>query len=185
MKVLSVVFLLFIAAACGSSDTAETTETAADTGKKLEAQQIPTLDALPEPVKLTEKTVKNFIAAAKELSKMGDEITLSDSDARDFWKGLSLSKEANEVLDDHGFKPVEFQRVGFSIGLAMAAEEMAQNSEEIEEAKKNLEAMKGKLPEAQYNAMKKQMLGAMEMFEDVPEENVELVKKYKDEFDAL
>ncbi len=145
-----------------------------------------TLGQVPKPVKLTEHSVERFINAAKELSQLGKDVNLDASKGAGFLQGVTLSADALEILDDHDFEPIEFQRVGYSIGMAMAAGDMtAEDRAEMKKSQEKLESMKGMLTAAQYEAMKQQMTGAMSMFNDQPEGNIELVAKYRAQLEGI
>lgn len=183
--------LLVVVAACSQPQTTETEATANEpvanepAGSVAGAPMPVTLAEVTEPVELSEGTIESFIDAANELSELGDDVTVSDSGATGFMEGVQINAEALAVLDKHGFEPAEFQQVGYSIGMAMAAESMEENRAEMEEAQRKLEEMKGKVPEAQYELLKSQMMGASEMFSGQPDGNVELVAEYREQIEAI
>ena len=67
----------------------------------------------------------------------------------------------------------------------MGALAMEGQQAEIDQAMAQLEAMKGQIPEAQYQMMEQQVMGAVALFRRAPESNVRLVEKYQAELEAL
>ena len=138
---------------------------------------------------LTEDHVERFIGAAKdfneadiEVDDIGDGGVPSQAEVAE---KIGNNPEAMRILNKHGFSPEEFSGVSMNVIMAMGAAEMAANKAEIDQAMAQFEAMKGQIPEAQYNQMVGSILAAQEMFAKAPPGNIELVARYKGELEAL
>jgi hypothetical protein len=147
----------------------------------------------PEIVRLTERDVEQWIAAMRDLDAVGDRAQgrLGDdpSGARQMVQGLRANAEATAILRRHGFADFErFSRVHYSVISAFVAAQMREGAAEQEEAMREMEAMKGKVPDEQYKAMEAAMKGAAAMREAMgrqPEENVALVARYREQIEGL
>jgi hypothetical protein len=146
---------------------------------------------VPEVVSLTEGDVTGFISAATELRRLGVETEMGESDVRNLAVGLRKNREAMAILERNGFDSDRFVQVTYSIGLALGALEMKAKEGEItksrEEQERMLESMKAQMPAEQYEMMRKQMeVGAAmyEQFQDQPEQNLQLVEKYRAQIEA-
>jgi hypothetical protein len=141
---------------------------------------------LPDLVKLTEKDVTGFIAASTKLRKLGlDEEAETQEEAETMAAELSRNKQALAIIDEHGFTPERFQSVAYSIGMALAADEIKKTPEEIKamraQQEQQLAQMKAQLPPEQYEQMKAQLAMANHMadqLQKLPPGNVELVRKH-------
>lgn len=184
-RIIRTLFVIILVAVVGCSQQTEKTEAPDNTDESKSGVSV-TLGQVPEPVKLTERSVERFISAAKELSQLGKNVDLDASKGAGFMQGVTLSADALEILNGHDFEPTEFQRVAYSIGLAMAAADMtAEDRASMKKSQEKLESMKGTLPAAQYEAMKQQMTGAMNILNHQPEGNVELVAKYRKQIEGI
>lgn len=131
---------------------------------------------------LGEDEVKRMIAAMTEIEAMGDEI---DTDSPTMFEAIRTNDKVMGVLRRNDFKAEDFESTVHNVVLAMGALEMRGQKEQLDQAVAQLEAMKGQLPEAQYNYMKEQVVGTIQLFERAPESNLSLVEKYKPELDAI
>ncbi|MEM7278251.1 MAG: hypothetical protein AAF385_09010 [Pseudomonadota bacterium] len=142
-----------------------------------------------EPIELSEKDVTRFIAAAKELHESEVDMEVFDDDkvpdSESIGNKIRSNAEANAIIRKHGFDADEFAAVSMNVVIAMGASEMKEHQAEIDMAIKQLEAMKGSLPEGQYQMMVDQVMGASAVFASAPKGNVALVEKYKPELEAI
>lgn len=147
----------------------------------------------PEPVDLSEQDIERFIAAVEELQQHGSDYSLpgdgktaGEQSAWRWAQGLSANDEALAIIKRHGFDSAEqFGLVTYSITGAWMANELEKNRPHIEEAKRQLAEMKGKLPPRTYEMMEQRMLGELARYQEQPVENRELVARYRDEIEAV
>jgi len=137
----------------------------------------------PPPLVLTDSLMENFIAAATELNSQEKKIDFSKE--RSSLEELQLSRNGMDIIANYGFDITKFQQVAYSVGMAYAAEAMQGKSAEMNRAKQQLETMKGKIPDAQFEMMKQQMMQVFNMFADQPAGNAALVAKYRDQLQVL
>lgn len=148
-----------------------------------------TPEQLPDLVKLTDKDIEGFVAASTRLRKLGlDEEAETKEEADTMAEALANNKEALAIIKDQGFTPERFQSVAYSIGMALAADEIKKTPAEIAalrtQQEQQLDQMKAQLPPEQYEHLKKQMAMANRMADQLgklPPGNVELVRKHKAE----
>ena len=131
---------------------------------------------------LSDGDVRNMISAMTEIEAMEGEI---DTDTPNMFDAISANDDAMAVIRRNGFNAESFQSTVYNVVLAMGALEMRGQKEQLDQAVAQLEAMKGQIPEAQYNYMQEQVLGTIQLFQRAPESNVALVEKYKPELDAI
>lgn len=131
---------------------------------------------------ISEREMQNMLSAMEEIEAMEGEI---DTDTPNMFAAITANNEAMSALRRNDFSPESFQSTVYNVVLAMGALEMRGQKAELDQAVAQLEAMKGQIPEAQYQYMQEQVLGTIRLFERAPESNVRLVEKYKDELDAL
>ncbi len=140
-----------------------------------------------EPMALSESDVTRFISTAQEFHERDVDI-MEDEDVPTQAEMLARVRENGEamsILKANGFTPEGFSDVAMNIVLAMGALEMRANQAEIDQAMAQLEAMKGQLPQAQYDKIADQVLGVQRAFAKAPPANVDLVAKHRDELDAI
>lgn len=99
------------------------------------------------------------------------------------------------AVENEGFGQESFTSVHWNVMLAYMAMEMEARQPEIDAARKKqaaqMQAMKGRMPPEQYEALMNGMSGMdrmddmMRLYEDVPRENVALVKKHRAKIDAI
>jgi hypothetical protein len=166
----SLFFLILVLAGQSLADTAPKT----DPLGLLDKQSV---------IALTDSLMKNYIGAAMELNSQ--EKTIDFDRQRSSLEDLQLGRKGMDIIGKYGLELIQFQRVAYSIAMAFGAEAMQGKSAEIEQARQQMQAMKGKLPEAQYEMMKQQMMSIFDRFADQPPGNVELVAKYRDQLEAL
>ncbi|MGQ0647530.1 MAG: hypothetical protein ACT4P7_08145, partial [Gemmatimonadaceae bacterium] len=120
--------------------------------------------SMVKPIVLSENDVEHFIAAGNELAALGhraDGIMGDDPGAAtQIAEGLRLNAEALAILRKHEFDLPRFQRVSYSVMMALAAPDVEKSSAGAQDAMANLEAMKDKIPTEQYEAMKKMTASA-------------------------
>ena len=155
--------------------------------------------AVAQPVTLTEAQVKGFFDAMDALRAMGaskrtTKAELSKPEA--FATALQVSGEGKSILVKNGFADVrEFQRVGYNVAMAYGVLQrggVAPTAKKLEKSKaqqaKVMEKLRAHLSPEQLKQLSAQMDGAMKMAEtmqDVPPENVELLKQYRARVRAL
>jgi len=154
-------------------------------------------DSSDPAAELEEEDVENFIGAMTELRKLGADLEgrlgENPSDARQFMTALGARNEWLEVIDDHGLDRETFAKVQASIVKAFVALESAGPAGDIQELlernKTQLEAIKAKLPPEALEQMEAGSRAAAAQFEalmaDIPEANLELVRKYRDKLQAV
>ena len=147
-----------------------------------------------EKMDLTDAQVKGFLDAADELRKAGEFAVAggkSPANPTQFVKGLPTSQEALAIIQKNGFKDItEFQRVGYN--AAVAYNVVRQGGKEAVKArldkfepqqKATLEKLRAQLKPEQFALLVDQAarsLQATKAMQDVPDGNVELMKKYGD-----
>lgn len=150
------------------------------------------LEAFAEtkPITLTDGKIKGFIATARELHNSDFDYQPPDNNegpSIESWAAaIAADSRVEAVIRRHGFRNAEdFARTTHSVTMALGAMEMQQHQPEIEQAKAQLAQMKDQLPPETYAMLEQQMLGAMSMFANQPEENLALVAKYRAELEKL
>ena len=106
----------------------------------------------------------------------------SPSQMRQMWVG---NADVARILGQHGLTPERFGNVAMNLMMAIGAAEMAKQQVDMDEALAQLEAIKGQMPQAQYDMMVAQITGVQSIFARVPPENVELAKKYEPEITRI
>jgi hypothetical protein len=156
--------------------------------------------AAMQPMPLTDAQLQGFFDAVDELKKLGELESVKPGarkgEAQAFAQGLRVSGASQAVLKANGFADVaQFQRVGYNAALAYGV--LEQGGKEAVAAKmakakaqqaQALDKLRQHMSPEQIQAMAGQMQGAMAMAEsiqDVPPQNVELMKKYADRMEAL
>ncbi len=151
-----------------------------------------------EKMDLTDAQVKGFFDAADELRAAGASAAGSKQagSPTQFAKAFATSEEAVAIIKKHGFKDTtEFQRVGFNAAMAYGV--LKQGGKEaanarIEKAqarqKETLDRLKAQLKPEQYKLLEAQISSSLKTaksMQDVPEGNVEVMKKYQDRMENL
>jgi hypothetical protein len=150
-----------------------------------------------EKMTLTDAQVKGFFDAAEELRDAGEGASADVStEPTKFAKGLAMGDESLAIIKKHGFKDtIEFQRVGFN--AAMAYNVLQQGGKEAVEKKiaktearqkETMDRLRAQLSPDQVKLLEGQVTAAMATarnMQDVPESNVELMKKYGDRMKGL
>jgi hypothetical protein len=156
-----------------------------------ESTAAPTLGGVqtPQPVTLETDDIERFIATMGKLKNLGVNVAeQSQSDPTGMTEmntALQANADAVLVLEDNGFDITSFQRVGYSVMVAYAADELENADAEISMAKQQLAALKGQMSPEQYAMIERQMLGATSMLENQPPGNVDVVRPYKRQIDAV
>ncbi|HEX9563278.1 MAG TPA: hypothetical protein VF981_04875 [Gemmatimonadaceae bacterium] len=146
-----------------------------------------------EAVTLTERDVERFITVMRAFRRLGLEYEADMGDnlggsVTDMGTSWAANREAMDILGQNGFDVPRFQRVTYSVAMAMAAAEVAGNESKMKEGEAQLQAMKGKLPPEMYEQMKKAQEQAVQTTRAVlnqPAGNVDLVRRFRPEIDAL
>lgn len=180
--------LVILLAACGGGEP-EAAETAGDAMEMAgEAAGMAGMAAISEPIALDETEMERFVGALQALQRTGEKYedrTDGTGDWANYGAAMAANAEAMAILREHGYtQPQQFQRVAYTIGAAMAAGEMEGREDQMAEAQKQLEAMKGQMSDEQYKAMVQSQSSAMGMISNQPEGNVELVRAWKDRIEA-
>lgn len=182
---------------CGSGLVLSMLLTMACGGSQEAASDDPSLAATSpftaEPVLLHERDVERFLTVMREFKRLGLETRGGAGDPGASVTGMATAWEANreamDILRDNDFDIPGFQRVMYSIMLAIAASEMDGNSAtKMQQGATQLEAMKGKVPTETYEAMKKAQEQATQMTESMlkqPDGNIELVRRFRSDIEAL
>ena len=148
---------------------------------------------------LTDAQVKGLLDATDELRKAGEyskDGGKSPGNPTQFVKGLPTSQKALPIIEKNGFKDItEFQRVGYNAAIAYNV--MRQGGKEAIKArlekseaqrKATVEKLRVQLEPEQFALLEAQAaksLQAQRAMQDVPERNVELMKKYGDRMAKL
>jgi hypothetical protein len=144
-----------------------------------------------EPMTLTDEKVKAFFDAADELAAKGKEAKGEGGSTAATAKGVQLSAESLAIITKHGFKDAtEFQRVGYNVGMARSVlmqggkEEVKKRLDKAQaEQAKTVDRMRGQLTPEQLKLLEGQggaAVGRARAMENVPDANLEIVKKYED-----
>lgn len=160
----------------------------------------PMVSPVAQPMTLTEDQVTGFMSAVEDLQTMADK--------KSGWKGadpskpmamagaLQVSDETNAILQKHGFQSsLDFQRVAYNASMAYAVlkeggkEAMQKKIDGAKaEQEKAMEQMRARLSPEQAKMLSAQLEGAMKAagsMNDVPDGNIELMKKYSDRMAKL
>src|SRR5262245_35152811 len=156
--------------------------------------------AVNKPMVLTDSQVQSFFAAADDLQGLGGEASAfsktNPSQPMAYAKGMQFSSEALAILNKHGFKDgADFQRVAYNAAMAYGVVEQggkeALNKEldaGAQQQQEAMEQMRKHLSPEQMKMMQGQMGAGMAMagsMRDVPDQNVELMTKYRAQMEAL
>jgi hypothetical protein len=161
----------------------------------------PLTSPIAQPLTLSDAQVTGFFGAVEDLQAYSEKNQAG-------WKGadpskpmamagaMQVSAETNAIIQKHGFKnATEFQRVAYNASMAYAVlkeggkeamqKKMAAANAEQEKAMAQLRERLG--PE-QAKALSAHIQGAMKTagdMQNVPDANIELMKKYSDRMDQL
>ena len=161
------------------------------------AMQAGTATDYMEPMTLTDAKVGAFFAAVEEYRALGDKTAAADpSRPEAFARALGASKDSEGILKKHGFADVgEFQRVAYNAAMAYGVLQKGGKEavkERLDEAKTDqaraMEKMAQQLSPEQMKMVASQMEAGLAMagkMQDVPEENLELMKKYRERMAKL
>ena len=148
-------------------------------------------EELPEIIKLKESDITRFIKTMKELGQLGvkfDEKRAKQGPARTM-AAIEADSKAMSILRKNKFTTDRLAQVVYSIAMAMAGLDMDEDAAGKARAQgaQALERMRGQLSAQQLAAIQQQMGTAMkslDQFEDQPEGNLELVRKYRKALEA-
>jgi hypothetical protein len=144
--------------------------------------------------------MQGFFAALDEFKASGADAAAqgvrNPSHPAAFAAGLQAAAESTPILQKHGFKDAtDFQRVGYNAAMAYTIlqqggkDAMAEKVKKAEaEQAKVLEKLKGQVSAEQYASLEQQLntaMGAARSTKDVPDSNIELVKKYRERMENL
>lgn len=156
------------------------------------AKQIPT-------IVLNEQQVQGFLGAMTDLRALGDESAnwnVPDSGVQSYVAGMKFSADAKSILSKHGFTNEEqFQQVAYNTVMAHGV--LKQGGKD--KVRKNLdkaasqqaaamEQLKQHMSPEQLKTIQGHAAAGMAIagqISDVPDQNLELVKKYSSQIDAL
>lgn len=143
-------------------------------------------------VALTERDMERFLTVMRELKRLGVGYDADASDPGSAIAGMAsawaANREAMAILQANDLDVVRLQQLTYTIAMAMAASEMEGNAAKMQESAAQIEAMKGQLPPEMYEQMKQGQEAAEAMTRvllEQPPGNVELVRRYRAELDAL
>ena len=145
---------------------------------------------------LTDAQVKAFLAATDELRKAGEYTGKSPANPKSFALGLPASQEALAIVKKNGFKDIsEFQRVGYNAAMAYnvarrgGKDAVKANIGKSEaQQKATLDKIRPQVKPEEFELLESQAaksLQATKAMQDVPDRNVELMKKYGDRMAKL
>lgn len=155
--------------------------------------------AIAEPMVLSEQQLTRFFDAADALRALGEEAEgprYDRTNPQAFAKSMQLSEQAQAILKKNGFAdPAAFQRVGFNAAMAYSVLQRGGQAKvdadvanaRAAQAKAMAEISKHLSPE-QVRAMGAQAEQGMAMvgrMQDVPPQNVELMKQFAPRMQAL
>jgi hypothetical protein len=157
------------------------------------AQETGLAPEVEQKLDLTDAQVKAFLAATDLLRKAGGK---SPAHANQFAKDLPTSQKALAIIEKNGFKDItEFQRVGYNAAMAYnvvqeGGKEAVKASLDKFEAqqKTSLEKLRVQVKPDQFALLEAQAaksLQARRAMQDVPDRNIELMKKYGDRMAKL
>ena len=133
---------------------------------------------------LTDEVVERFLAATSGLAEMGARVEEGNGIA----DALLLGAEAQSVVSEHGFSLIGYQKVSARVYGALAAEQMMGQQGELAQARAKMESMRGQLPAEQFDAMQQaltQLDGAEGLLPGASAEDIAVVSRHRDRFDAL
>ena len=143
---------------------------------------------------IEEDDLESYMAAMKEIRGLSSDFEADlGSDPSDFQRfatGMKFQGEWEDVLEDHDLDSASFMKMHTSLAMALGKAMMEEQSAEMEaQQQEAFERMKEQMGEEaaqkMLDAQKNMMGGFAGAFGAVPPENVELVKKWKDELEAL
>lgn len=141
-----------------------------------------------QPMTLTDDQVKNFFDAAEEMRAKADAEKAAGTEKPA--KGAEMSAEHLAIITKHGFKDaVEFQQVGYNIGMARSVLQQGGKAEvkkrldkaQAEQAK-TVDKVRGQLSPEQLKTLEGQSSAAISRareMESIPDSNLDIVKKYE------
>jgi len=151
---------------------------------------------MTQPMTLTDAQLKGFFDVMDELRAKGQATGTNVNQPSAFAQGLQLSQESQAALQSHGFtSPAEFQRVAYNAALAYGV--LNQGGKEAvrrkvaaakAEQQQAMDKMRQQLPPDQLKMLTAQMaqgLAAAEAMENVPDQNLMLMQKYRDRMTKL
>jgi hypothetical protein len=156
--------------------------------------------AVSQPMILTDAQVKGFLDAMDELRDLGAAArtgpAADPSRPEVFARALQLADASPSVLKKHGFADTaEFQRVAYNAAMAYGALQRggaAGMRQDLDRARANqaraMERMQQHLTPEQQQAIAARMKAGMasaSAMREVPQQNVELMKRYQDRMAAL
>lgn len=154
---------------------------------------------IAKPITLSEAQVTGFLAAVEELKTSSEKSGWKDADPSKpmaMANALQISKETTAILHKHGFKNhTDFQQVAYNAAMAYAVlqeggkEAMKKKLDQSQvEQEKAMEQMRGRLSPEQAEMLSAQVQNAMRAaatMQDVPDANIDLMKKYSDRWAKL
>ena len=161
---------------------------------------MPNPQLLARPMVLSEATVERFLAATAEMKPLGDRIGAwtggNPLDAATRAQALAVTTESMAILRRHGFADAaEFQQVAYNVAMANGV--VTEGGREG--LRRKLEANKAQQDEAiekvgrQLPPEQRAMLSAgsgsssdpARMVQEIPDANVELIRKYSGRLSVL
>ena len=162
----------------------------------LDAREMAEMMSGDTTMELDEDDLENFIAAMTDLKKVGADLESQTDDGpgdvKQFMNAMGARAEFLEVFDDHDLSQLEFFKIQTNVMKAFAALQSealgGSLGKGLQGQLESLDAMKANLPpeararmEEGLEAAKSQMASFMA---DIPEANLELVRKYMDQLKA-
>jgi hypothetical protein len=138
-------------------------------------------------VKLTEDQVKGFIAAQKDMSAMADKVQGDTSDKPD----PKVQAELESIAKKHGFANFdEYDDVAANVSLVMAGidPQTGAFTDPVTAIKKEIDEITADktIPDKDKKQMLEELAEAQKTTQPIQfPENIELVKKYREQIDAV
>ena len=98
---------------------------------------------------------------------------------------IANNAEAMRILSANGYSAERFASHMQNIGMAMIALQVRDNRAEIEASLADMEEMRSMVPAEQFESMQQSITTILAMADRAPAGNIELVRKYVDEFEAI
>lgn len=141
------------------------------------------------PRELSDKEFSDVLSIMKEFDEKDVDLNIDDQNglpSKDAQlAAVKANPEAVAILAKHGYSPDSMYPVMINAVIAFGAAEMSDHKPEMAQAMAQLQAMKGQIPDEQYNMMMKQFGGGVDAMNRVPPANIVLAKKYRTQFDEI
>lgn len=140
-----------------------------------------------QQILLTDKMIEGFIASQKDMAKVAEKLQGTPNDKPD----PKIQGELEGVAKQHGFKDfAEYDDVAANISMIMAGIDPQNGSftDPVEAIKKEIEEVKAdkSIKEPDRKTMLEELTEALKVTQPIKfQENIALVKKYREKIDAV